>query len=246
MISLVIPTMWRYKPFLNFLNTIVELNCIGEVILINNNIDHTPKHSVLDHPKLKIQNFPSNIFINPAWNLGAEVAIYENLCVMNDDVIVDLKVFIEADRFLTNRTENNERSMLLIVPGDGPPKIRIQQIPVTDGTIDIIPFDQSFTHPDLTYGWGTLFFMPTSQWIRIPNTMRVFYGDNWVFESQVYLSDTIPYCITNCFYFSPYNVTWKGDNTLEGVIAEDKIEWDKIDNEVFVPLRANGIWWDRL
>ena len=69
MISVIVPTMWAYEPFLNFIGSIVELNCIGEIIIINNCVKDTPEHFALSHPKVKMKNMQQNIFVNPAWNL---------------------------------------------------------------------------------------------------------------------------------------------------------------------------------
>ena len=56
MISVVVPTLWKYEPFLDFVSSLVQVGTIGEIIIINNNQSATPIHDVLSHPKVKLIN----------------------------------------------------------------------------------------------------------------------------------------------------------------------------------------------
>ena len=38
MLSVIIPTMWKYEPFLDYLKGVLEQESVGEVIIINNDI----------------------------------------------------------------------------------------------------------------------------------------------------------------------------------------------------------------
>lgn len=100
MITVITPTMWVFEPFCDFLKYVVRLDCVGEVIVINNDQSKTPDHPVLSHEKIRLINCSENIYVNPAWNLGAELAQHETLCFLSDDVIVDLRAFYKADEFM--------------------------------------------------------------------------------------------------------------------------------------------------
>lgn len=240
MISIIVPTMWRYEPFCNFLSTMVELDVVGEVILINNDITKTPNHPVLQHPKLVVKNYPSNIYVNPAWNIGAEAARFEHLCFLNDDVIVDLKVFVECDRFLRDKLETERVGYISICPG----LPQLTQPLVTDGTIQIVPFDKTW-HGAMDWGAGSLFFVHKKYWIPIPDGIDVFCGDLWVWDSQHYLNKRRSFKIVNCFYHSPFHGTWQGDSHIEGVIEGDWKVWADIRNKYIVPVeQSEGIWCD--
>ena len=80
MISIIVPAVWGYDPFCNFLLDLVELTVIGEIIIINNNVDKTPKHDVLSHQKVHVYNQKENILVNPAWNLGVSLAKNDKIC----------------------------------------------------------------------------------------------------------------------------------------------------------------------
>lgn len=228
MISVIIPTMWRYAPFLNFIETLVDLGCIGEIIILNNDVSKTPRHNVLKHSKVKLKNFPANIYVNPAWNRGAELARHENLCFLSDDVIIDLKAFVMADRFMSDHTADCNIGVIGICPGS----TEEVQRPLTNGVIE-------FANESLVYGWASCFFVPKQYWVPIPETIKLFWGDMWQVYSQIYVNNRLTWSMHNCFYHSPNNVTWKGDSHLEDVIESDTIEWCKIMYDNFENLRKD-------
>lgn len=193
MISYVVPTMWCYEPFLNFLEQLVKVPEIANVIIINNNVKDTPTHSVLEHEKLIICNCSENIYVNPAWNLGVKLSQTDKICIANDDIVVDLKLFPIADEFITA-----QMGLLGISPG----RAEFGQHPITNGSIDILPWNREHT-----FGFGSLFFLHKNNWVDIPHELLVYYGDNWIFDIQVKLKRNPIYIITNCFFHSPWAQT---------------------------------------
>lgn len=199
MISVIVPTMWRYTPFLSFLADLVKVDTVGEVIIINNDMSYTPNVSLLHHPKVQLINCVNNIYVNPAWNLGAKVSKYDKLCFLNDDISVDLKLFYKIDDFLTpdigtvGMIEGNEK---------------LGQPPFVDGTIDFVQWTGQFM-----YGFGTLFFVHKSNWIPIPEGLKVYYGDNWVFDSQLFGNRKHNYMIANVFVHHEHSQTTKSLDT---------------------------------
>jgi hypothetical protein len=99
-ISVVIPTTWKFKPFLNFLQNIVELESVGELIIVNKNSQETPDHGVLRNHKVKIYDCPTNTFVKSLWNYAANIAKYEIICMMNDDIIFDTRIFDHENNLL--------------------------------------------------------------------------------------------------------------------------------------------------
>ena len=66
--TFVIPTMWRYEPFVKFLTDLLDHDLVHEVIIINNDKPKTPE--LPDSPKLRLVDFGGNIYVNPSWNRG--------------------------------------------------------------------------------------------------------------------------------------------------------------------------------
>ena len=206
MLSIVVPAVWGHEPFCNFLSNVVELPVVGEIIIINNNVSRTPSHDVLSNPKVKIYNQEENIFVNPAWNLGVSLAENNKICILSDDVLVDLRVFFEADRFVSK-----DIGVLAIgIPNDlfRAQNNLFEQIDATklivSGDIKIKSFDQ---YPDVA-GVGSLFFIHKENWIDIPNDFKIYFGDTWQIEMQTALHRT-NYYINNCFYHTPWNMAVK-------------------------------------
>lgn len=90
MFSVIIPTMWRIKEFLSDLHELNSCENVGEIILINNNIEMTPdSFSVQNYSKLIEIKPPKNMYINPSWNLGVRCAKYNKIAIKNDDTFFD-------------------------------------------------------------------------------------------------------------------------------------------------------------
>ena len=70
-------------------------------IIINNDNTRTPDHPVLTNPKVKLVDFGQNIFVNPAWNYGVQNSSNTIVCILNDDLIFDLKLFYKMAEFVT-------------------------------------------------------------------------------------------------------------------------------------------------
>lgn len=186
MLSVVVPTMWRYSPFLDFLSNLVKLDVIGEVIIINNDIFATPAHKVLANKKITLVNCERNIYVNPAWNLGVKMSQFDKICIINDDVTVDLKLFYKMNEFISP-----DMGTAGIVAGDP----NLGQPPFVNGSIDIVPWNGEFM-----YGFGNMFFIHKSNWIDIPSQLKIYYGDNWVFDTQLFVNRKNNYMITNTFF----------------------------------------------
>ena len=54
MISIVIPTMWYFQPFVRYLNDLVNCNVINDITIIDNRSEHRPDDPVFTNNKIKI------------------------------------------------------------------------------------------------------------------------------------------------------------------------------------------------
>lgn len=198
MLSVVIPTMWRYRPFVSFLNNLCKLEVIDEIILINNDRDRTPWKELRITDKVVWQDPGQNIFVNPSWNKGIELALNSNVCIINDDVMVDFKLFLLMDEFMTHNKHNF--GLAGIHPGDP----NFNQILLTNGAIDLVAWREEWNSSSagMRFGLGTLFFVRRENWIPIPEEMKLYYGDDWSFETMRHIGKD-NYLITNCLYYSP-------------------------------------------
>lgn len=154
--------------------TLIELsNCknVGEIILIDNSDDTTP----LFLPKLNHICEGVNTFINPAWNKGAEIAKFDKLCFLNDDVWFEwsnldkIEEFITPERgyigMSTDNYKNPEQNNLIFSEPEPDGKTSRGQRPV---------------------GFACCFFVHKNNWDPIPENIKLWAGDDWLFYRSKY------------------------------------------------------------
>ena len=197
MITVVVPTMWKFKPFINFLADLTNVPSIGQITIIDNNPSERPDADILFHSKIDYITFGKNIYVNPAWNIGTQRAQFENVCLLNDDVIVDLKLFHRMDAFLRPGI-----GLCGICPGL---KEEFGQTPITTGEIELEHCKTPYS-PRTHFGLGTLMFYPKSEYIPIIDGLDLYWGDNFIYDT-LYFKLNQNYHITNTFYYTPYAVT---------------------------------------
>lgn len=168
MISIVIPTMWKFQPFPEFINDVARCDIVKEIIIINNNVAATPNYKY--HDKIIFDNQPENVYVNPAWNMGVERAQSDKICIANDDVIYDTRILYRASEYL----DYPDVGIMGINPG----YTEYNLMPLTTGKIIITPTQY------LTFGYGGLMFIKKTNWVRIPENIKIWFGDNFQFEVQ--------------------------------------------------------------
>jgi len=194
MITVVVPTMWRYAPFLDFVKYILKVDVVTECIIINNDNTRTPNHPVLTDSKFKLVDFGKNIFVNPAWNYGVQNSSNNIVCILNDDLIFDLKLFYKMAEFVTP-----EMGVVGKLAGD----TTLGQTPLSNGEINIEPFVGQNCQ-----GFGELMFIHKDRWQTIPSELRIGFGEVYVFEKLLYAGFQ-NFMITNLFQYHAGSTTVK-------------------------------------
>ena len=227
MFTVVIPTMWKYPPFLRFVQKVADHHLVSEVIVIDNDQSSRPYVDPFDRGDIKLICTGQNNFVNPSWNMGIAQAENENVCVMNDDVTFDLRVFNEIEPFMM--------SPHFGVAGAHPGEIKLHQIPFKDGNIDVVPWEspQPGKSHGYLFGFGTLFFVKKSTYVTIPDALSVYYGDDWIHFSQSSLGRQI-WLITNLFYHSPSAQTCTSVFTEEQRTQMLEVEGDIFRREIAI------------
>jgi FkbM family methyltransferase len=211
--TVVVPTMWRAaQQFTKFLAELCEYELVGEIIIIDNDNDAEPD-DFQNHPKIKRFVPGENIYVNPAWNLGVEVAQYSRICIVNDDVSFDLRLFDRLADLITPSA-----GVFGLCPGDP----LFDHPPVTDGAIDIVPWTGQHTH-----GFGCLMFLHRSNWAAIPAELKIYYGDNYIFDWQLSQGRT-NYLITNLTFSTPFASTTSDTAITGGFLEREGIVYAEI------------------
>lgn len=145
------------------LDKYIEHPLVGEVLIINN----VTEPIRLRHPKIRVLQQTENIFVYPAWNLGVAASSYPFLAIINDDLRFSTAIFDHASKWL-------RRPGIDIV---GPHPYAYEHLRRTRPWIQPVY--------DRTYGFGTLMLMRRERYCRIPNDLKIWFGDDWLFRQQV-------------------------------------------------------------
>lgn len=160
-ISVVIPTL-QLSPLLpDLVRTYDAHPRVGEILVVNN----AAQRLTVEAAKLRVLDQGTNIFVNPAWNLGAREATHDLLAVSNDDIAIDGELLDRAADLL-------DRGDVGIIGGDlrpdGPPAGRPR-------------FSRAYRRPE---GFGVLMFMETRNYAPIPEQLKIWQGDDYLFHRQ--------------------------------------------------------------
>lgn len=154
-ISVVIPTLWRPTFFRQTLESLCGVPQVKEILIISNSAPTIQ----LDHPKIKVIQQEQNIGVNPAWNLGVSLASYDNLLILNDDLIFDLS-------FIDKCLANKDKYAIL--------------------SIDFESKEDSIRSIETrSEGFGCCFFLNKKDYVIIPDDLIIYFGDDWLFYNCV-------------------------------------------------------------
>lgn len=157
MFTVIIPTMWKPITFEELLISLCDCEYIDEIILIDNNIFQTPDFPVLKNKKILKINPPENLIVNPSWNLGVMLSKNNNVCLLNDDLIIDTNVF----KFMSY---NKEKHLCGISIKDQEGQLRLEEAEKR-----ILAF-------------GCMMFVRKDSYEKIPKDIIMFYGDDYLFH----------------------------------------------------------------
>lgn len=158
MVSVIIPTMWVPQTFVSQLQRIIDNGAVSEVIIINNNVSNTPKQLCTGHnvEKIVLLNQKENIFVNPAWNLGVQTAKENAICILNDDLVFDTKIFyVMTEEFLKDKGVFGIDMVHTELP------LRLEPL----------------VHGAWPFGYGCMMFLHKEHYYEIPKELKIMWGD---------------------------------------------------------------------
>ena len=175
-LSIIIPTVQKCLRILDQLtSTLVRDEVVDEIIIINNLPDNKLEFS---KDKIRIITPEKNLYVNASWNLGVKEAKNDNIALINDDIlicndfcsmVVNSSIFNNQKTGLiggTNRTLKN-------IPSDG-----VYPIPQVDNKYNL---DFRILENHLGTGdWGITIFGKRQNFYKIPEDIKIIYGDNYL------------------------------------------------------------------
>ena len=167
--SVIIPTLQRVAATSALIDDLTGSPHVSEILVINNTGTPLP----YDSPKLRELRQRSNIFVNPAWNLGAREAAHDDLCFANDDIRFDVSLFGTMRRAL-------RLPIGILAPREDSftTPLATEDLPAPRRRLGLTPTYRR------TNGFGTLMFMRRESFVPIPESLQVWYGDDFLFHQQ--------------------------------------------------------------
>ena len=161
--SIIIPTLWKSNRTHTLIEDLLESQYVDEIIIIDNSgTEECDKLSTI-HSKLRMVSKGENIYVNPAWNWGIELAKNDLIALVNDDINFDTNVFGVID-------ENVLNQFGIVGMGEGNYK---EQIDDNNG-----PYLDVWQPGVNDWGWGCMILLNKKNWIDIPEDIKIWYGDN--------------------------------------------------------------------
>jgi len=158
--SVIIPTLWKSNRTEQLIRDLNECEFVDEIIIIDNtNTDEWDR----TYEKIRSVSKGKNIYVNPAWNWGIELAKNECIALCNDDINFDPNIFGVV-------TENVLTYSGIIGMGEGNYKEPIDE--------ERGPYIDMWKPGVNDWGWGCLILLKKSHWLPIPDDIKIWYGDN--------------------------------------------------------------------
>lgn len=126
-----------------------------------------------------------NLFVNPSWDLGVKEAKNDIIALLNDDIII-------PDNFCS--TVVNKMTPDMGIVGMNVNFVHEQFDYNKTPTINTNLVLKKIRYRCPAFGIAIFFFK--SSYSEIPNDMKIYYGDDWIFLNAQKMHKT-NYCITN-------------------------------------------------
>ena len=165
--SVVIPTLspTLCKTFINQLKRIHQSSVVNEIIIIDNAVPQTPFDLSDTMSKVKHIKNGLNAFVNSSWNQGVLLSSSEDIIIVNDDITFDCS---ELDK-IAIAIDGLEYGMV----GMDSRNYHLQQ----SQDVELHAIDE------ISFGYACFFIIKKSQYTIIPQELKIFCGDNWLFDN---------------------------------------------------------------
>lgn len=151
--------MWLSNLFTDALNEYLKSSLVSEIIIIDN--DSESKIKLIEDDRIVLVNTKTNIYVNPAWNLGVSLAKNNNILLINDDILL-----------------HNFNDILCEILKYDFDLIGLNLSEINNGNGIIIKEKKDY----MSHGFGCFMFLKKEKYVKIPDEIKVWYGDRFLFE----------------------------------------------------------------
>jgi hypothetical protein len=207
MISVIVLTLWVNPEItISLIQSLQESKYIDQIILIENKV----LNQDLNFSKLERHQQEENIYVNPAWNLGVMLSKNNKLLIINDDIHFDDNLVKLALPYISP-----ENGMIGIKTYEGSPTDKKEMAKINTSL-----FHQPY--------YGSLFFIHKDSYNFIPENIKIFCGDLYLY----YLSLKQNWIITG-FYYNREGSLTTNKEIFNFIKLEDIKKWTIIKDNFF-------------
>ena len=164
MYSVVIPTIWKSKKIIRLIKNFNLNNNISEIIIIDNFPEKNFLSGELTKVKTKIFSFNENQYVNPSWNFGVLHSSQKYIALCNDDIVFNDFIF---------NVLNIEENTLFGINSNCYNLKNDEQLKINN-------------IEKRCHGYGCLMFFQKKFYKKIPNELKIWYGDDFLFDNFEY------------------------------------------------------------
>lgn len=214
--SVIIPTLQRSEDLVPIIRQCAAHPDVLEVIVVNN----AQQPLDVEAENVRVLQQEVNIFVNPAWNLGAREARGRFLAIINDDVRFQ-------DEALAHAAEILRRGDYAIVSA--------ARACFSDGRSKDRPIDHRFAGLGNHY-FGNFMCMRREDYVPIPEEMLIWGGDDWLYLTQLR---------PNAVLVNTRFVTTMGTTTQSPEFKAMRKQEQLVADRLLLPLRGTQPWHKR-
>jgi len=165
MYSVIIPTLWKSNRTIPLLQDLNNCEYVTDIILVDNTSSN--KTQTQDLSKINYINPGKNLYVNPSWNLGVILSKEDNIIICNDDITFNPQLYCE----ILNQIHLQE----------------IGIVGVASKNYELTSPTSILLHPksNTEQGWGCLIALHKSNWVPIPSSLKIWFGDNFILENNI-------------------------------------------------------------
>jgi hypothetical protein len=219
MISIIIPTLWNSDNILKIIDSFMSYDLKGssEIIIIDNS---NSNYVSPDETYVKVYKMDNNIFVNPAWNLGVELSKNNHICLLNDDIFIDIHTLLDNFKSLVF-DPNLEYGMIAVNPE------RFKFFKSANNPTD------KFTLKRITQrgnGFGMMMILQKQNYEIIPEDFKIYFGDDilWYINKDIFKRNN--YCFVGLKITGEFSVTSK--HFEQEYLQEEFKHWNKIIEKI--------------
>ena len=175
MISYIIPTLWKSDNIFKLIEGFSSIKDPNAELIIINNATKTRSDIKTIDSRISNVKMADNQFVNPSWQIGVEYSKNNRVCIVNDDIVFNIKRFhefvIESQAKAICMTNWNR----------------------IDKDLDEWELVGTNTPHARPAGGGQLIMVMKHNWPTLPYNMKLWHGDDVIYYYNT-LVKNVPFC----------------------------------------------------